>query len=130
MTRPTPGRGISPGRLLLLWLLLIGLAAGAYFALPLYMESLDRRIVFRQPDCMDVARERAESTPVEISERGDSLEAWMKACLEERQEEMARHADVVGYGTMAALITIAVILAALVTQTAFARREPSRDRTG
>lgn len=107
------GRGVPPGRLILLWLILAALAAGAYLGLPRYMESLDRRIVFRQPDCMDIAREQAQSTAVGVAERADSLEAWMRSCLEERQAEMSRHADRIGYGTTGALITMSLLLTAL-----------------
>ena len=116
-----PAKGISPGTLVVLWVILIGLAAGAYYGLPVYMESLDQRIVFRSPNCMDVAQEQARATMLELSERGDSLQTWMTRCLEERQEEMARHADLVGYGTMGALIAMSIVLTALIIQTALAR---------
>ena len=118
-----PAKGISPGTLVVLWVILIGLAAGAYYGLPVYMESLDQRIVFRSPNCMDVAQEQARATMLELSERGDSLQTWMTRCLEERQEEMARHADLVGYGTMGALIAMSIVLTALIIQTALSRAQ-------
>ncbi|MGB1780059.1 MAG: hypothetical protein ACPHQP_10935 [Longimicrobiales bacterium] len=115
------GRGVPPGRLILLWLILAALSAGAYLGLPRYMESLDRRIVFRQPDCMDIAREQAQSTAVGVAERADSLEAWIRSCLEERQAEMGRHADRIGYGTTGALITMSLLLTALSIRSARGR---------
>ena len=124
MTRPVKtglSQGLRPRTLFLLWLVLGALVAGAYFGLPIYMESLERRIVFASPDCMDVAREQARSTPVEVAARGDSLEAWMKSCLAERQQEMARHADLVGFGAMGTLIALSVLLTALIVQMAFVR---------
>ena len=124
------GRGVPQGRLTLLCLILAALSAGAYLGLPRYMESLNRRIVFRHPDCMDVARARAQSTVVEGTERGDSLESWMKSCLEERQEEMARHADRVGYATTGALIAMALLLTAFIVQTARGRLGSSAHRSG
>ena len=121
---------MKPQSLLLLWLTLGGLAAGAYVGLPIYMESLDARIVFRQPDCIDVARERARSTPVDVAVRGDSLEAWTRSCLSERQQEMARHADLVGFGTMGVLVTLSVLLTALAIHMAWIRLGPARGRSG
>ena len=122
--------GMNPRLLFLLWLTLGGLAAGACFGLPIYMESLDARIIFRQPDCMDVAREQARSTTVDVAVRGDSLEAWMKSCLSVRQKEMARHADLVGFGTMGILTTLAVLLTGLVIHVAWIRLGPARGRSG
>ena len=121
-----PPRGIRPRTLLLLWLALGALTTGAWFGLPVYLESLERRIVFRAPDCMDVAREQARSAPVDVSERGDSLEAWMKGCLEERQDEMVRHADLVGYGTMGMLTALSIVLTALIIQAAWVRLSRAR----
>lgn len=109
-----------------LWIMLLGLAAGAYVGLPVYMESLDERIVFRPPDCMDVARAQADETPVAVPARGDSLQLWMANCLEERQAEMARHADLVGYGTMGVLVVLSIILTALIIQALLARVWPGR----
>ena len=119
--RASGARGLRPGTLVVLWVLLAGLVAAAWQGLPIYMESLDARIVFRQPDCMDVARDQARATPVEVDVRGDSLEAWTKGCLAERQQELARHADLVGYGTMATLVLMSIILTALILQTAWTR---------
>lgn len=124
------GRGVPVGRLIVLWLILTALSAGAYLGLPRYMESLDRRIVFRPPDCMDIARERAQTTAVGVAERGDSLEAWMKSCLEERQAEMGRHADRVGYGTTGTLIALSLVLTALSIRTAWGRSGPRERRRG
>jgi len=122
--------GLKPQSLFLLWLTLGGLAAGAYFGLPIYMESLDARIVFRQPDCIDVAREQARSTTVDVAVRGDSLEAWMKSCLSERQKKMAHHADWVGFGVMSVLVTFFLLLTALVIHMAWMRLGPPRGRAG
>ena len=122
-------RGISPKRLLGLWILLGTLTAVAYFALPAYMESLEPRIVFRAPDCMDTAREQIRADPVEVSERGDSLRVWMTACLQERQQEMVRHADMVGYGTTSALLLMAIVLTALTGQAVFSRLDHLHSRT-
>lgn len=121
---------MKPQSLFLLWLTLGGLAAGAYVGLPIYMESLDARIVFRQPDCIDVAREQARSTPVDVAVRGDSLEAWTKNCLSARQQEMAQHADLVGFGAVSVLITLSGLLTAMVIHMAWIRLGPARGRSG
>ena len=122
-------RGISPKWLIGLWILLGTLTAVAYAALPVYMESLESRIVFRAPDCMDTAREQIRANPVDVSERGDSLRVWMTDCLQERQQKMVRHADVVGYGTTGALLVMAIVLTALTGQAVFSRLDHLRART-
>ena len=113
-----------------MWLGLAALSAGAYVGLPGYMESLERRIVFRQPDCMDEARDRAESTAIGLAERGDSLGSWMRSCLAERQAAMGRHADRVGYGTMGVLLLMTLAVAAFTTRSIRTRLTSSRDHAG
>ena len=122
-------RGISPKWLIGLWILLGTLTAVAYVALPVYMESLESRIVIRAPDCMDTAREQIRANPVDVSERGDSLRVWMTDCLQERQQKMVRHADVVGYGTTGSLLVMAIVLTALTGQAVFSRLDHLRART-
>ena len=88
-----------------------------------------RMYYFQAPDCMDTAREQIRADPVEVSERGDSLRMWMTACLQERQQEMVRHADVVGCGTTGALLLMAIFLTALTGHAVFSRLDHLHGRT-
>lgn len=112
------GRPLSPSALVGLWALLVALGAGAWLGLPSYVDSLERRIVFRSPDCMDVAAAEARRTELTLAVRGDSLEAWTRTCLEARQEELVRHADRVGIGVIGGLLALSGLAVALTLQSA------------
>lgn len=115
---------MSATRVLSLWLLLAGLTAGAYYGLPRYLDSLDQRILFADPDCMQVAGTRANEARLSVQARGDSLRIWTRKCLNDRQERMIRHADIVGWSTTIGLGLASVLITALTLAWIWGRLRP------
>ena len=97
------------------WVVVVLLVGGAWYGLPRYMATLERSIVFADPDCMQVTVDRVSAAGLTLAERIDSTEAWTKGCLEERQERVFARANLVGWSANG-LIALGILVAGLVTR--------------
>ena len=96
------------------WVVAGVLVAGAWFGLPRYLDTLDRTIVFADPDCMQVTVDRVAQEGLTLDERIDSTEVWTMTCLDERQDQALRRANLVGWAANA-LIALATLVSLLTT---------------
>lgn len=80
---------------------------------PPYLDSLDQRIVFANPDCMSVVADSQAVLGLTVEERADSSMPWTRSCMDGRQEVMLAHAQKVGWGTTIALLLLSVLTLAL-----------------
>lgn len=96
------------------WVIVAALVAGAWYGLPRYLGTLEARIVFADPDCMQVTVDRVVEAGLDLQERVDSTAAWTVDCLEDRQAVVMRRAALVGWSANVA-IGIGAMIALLVT---------------
>lgn len=103
----------SGGQVLAAWVVFaVGLAV-AVTQVPPYLDSLDQRIVFANPDCMSVVADSQAALGLTVEERADSLTPWTRDCLRIREEVMLDHAGKVGWGATIGLVTLSILTFAL-----------------
>ena len=95
------------------WLVLFGASATAARQLPAYIDSLDARILYANPDCMAVVADSMGAVGLTVEERQDPVMPWTRACQDQRQVRMLEHANRVGYGTTGILLLFSVVTVAL-----------------
>lgn len=93
---------------LLMWIGFLGFAAAAARELPRYIDSLDQRIIYRNPDCMAIVADSMGAVGLTVEERQDSLVLWTRGCQEIRTAEMIQHSNRVTIGTGIVLFVFSV----------------------
>ncbi|MEM7415078.1 MAG: hypothetical protein AAF389_06250 [Gemmatimonadota bacterium] len=93
---------------LLMWIGFLGFAAAAARELPRYIDSLDQRIIYRNPDCMLVVADSMGALGLTVEERQDSVVSWTRACQRIRTAEMIEHSNRVTIGTGIVLFIFSV----------------------
>lgn len=102
------------GRLVLTaWAIFAVAVSVAVTQLPPYMDSLDQRIVFANPDCMSVVADSQAALGLTVEERADSAMPMLRSCMQGRQEVMLAHARKVEWGRTGALGLLSVLTLAL-----------------
>lgn len=102
------------GKLVLLaWGIMAAATGVALTQVPLYMDSLDQRIVFAHPNCMDVVGDSAAALSLSTEQRADSLMPWTRDCMEARQVTMLAHAEKVGWAATLGLLALSVLTLAI-----------------
>lgn len=96
-----------------LWLVLVGASVGAAWSVPTYLDSLDQRIVYANPDCMSVVADSIGALGLTLAERQDSVMPWTRSCQEARRLSALEHGNRVGFGTTAALGLLAMLTLAV-----------------
>lgn len=95
------------------WLVLLGSSFAAAWRLPTYVDSLDQRILYANPDCMAVVADSMGALGLSTAERQDSVMPWTRSCQEGRQLRLLEHANRVGLFTTSALALLSVFTLAL-----------------
>ena len=95
------------------WGIMVVSVAVALTQVPRYLDSLDQRIVFANPDCMAVVGDSAAALKLTTAQRADSLAPWTRDCLRIRQDSMLGHAQRVGWGTTLVLLSLSVFTLAV-----------------
>jgi hypothetical protein len=111
----------SGNHVLIAWGILTVSVAIALTQVPWYLDSLDQRIVFAQPDCLAVVGDSAAALELTTAQRADSLTPWTRDCLRIRQDSMLGHAQKVGWATTLALVVLSVFTLAITLAWAWGR---------
>ena len=113
MNEHRPGPRWSGRLVLTAWAIFAVAVSVAATQVPPYMDSLDQRIVFANPDCMSVVADSQAALGLTVEQRADSAMPMLRSCLQGRQEVMLAHAQKVEWAATLGLLALSVLTLAV-----------------